>query len=256
MKLLLYLLLFIVFIQCKQEALLLQNGMVFIKGSGAIKDFWMDESPVSVAEFKIFIDSTRYITEAEKFGDGGVFNFNTGEWGLTKGANWKYPFGPDSAAAQGDHPVTQVSWNDAIAYCKWSGKRLPTSDEFVFAEKNGTENFDHTYSWGDDFIEKGKYKTNFWQGSFPMINTIEDGFLTTSPIGYFGKNKLGLSDIEGNVWQWCSDASKEKPEEMNQRGGSFLCDPSYCHGFKIGGKASSTAETSLCHVGFRCARSQ
>lgn len=228
--------------------------MVLIPSQGDVQTFWIDVSPVSVAQFKKFIDITGYITQAEKFGDAGVFNFSTGEWSLVKGANWKFPFGPDSFPAPADHPVTQVSWNDAVAYCKWAGKRLPTSKEYILAEKNGEKKFNAEYSWGDDFIVNGKYKTNFWQGSFPYINTVDDGFLTTSPIGYFGKNKIGLTDIEGNVWQWCSDESSERPGEKNQRGGSYLCDPGFCHGFKIGGKASSTDETSLCHVGFRCVR--
>lgn len=218
------------------------------------KQFQMDISPVTVAAFREFVQVTAYVTEAERFGDGGVFDFTTGGWHLVKGAYWEYPAGPDGEKAADDHPVTQVSWNDAQAYCKWAGKRLPSSEEFLLAEKNGREKYNNTYTWGDDFLENGIYKANFWQGTFPAHNTQEDGFLTTSPVGYFGKNALGLTDMGGNVWQWCSDDSRTRPGEKNQRGGSFLCDPSVCHGFKVGGIASSSPETSLVHVGFRCVK--
>ncbi len=230
--------------QCKKE-----EGMVLVNNS-----FWMDVSPVTVEQFKKFVEATGYITEAERFGNSGVFDFNTGNWIMVDGANWKQPFGSESKAAEATHPVTQVSWNDAQAYAKWAGKRLPTSEEFILAEKNGQESYSETYSWGNSFIENGAYKANFWQGTFPVNNTEEDGFLATSPVGYFGKNKIGLTDMGGNVWQWCSDESLSRPGEKSQRGGSFLCDPSVCHGFKIGGETSSTPETSLVSIGFRCVK--
>ncbi len=241
-------------VSCKDKTPVEKDGMVLIYGNGKIKDFWMDKYPVTVAQFAEFANATHYKTEAEGFGDAGYFDFNTGEWSLKKGAWWKYPLGEDTTAAPLDHPVTQVSWNDAMAYCKWAGKRLPNSEEFIFAERNGDDDFAEIYSWGNNFYENGKYKANFWQGNFPFQNTVEDGFLTTSPVGFFGTNKLGLGDIGGNVWQWCSDESKEKPGEMNQRGGSYLCDPKVCHGFKVGGISSSTSETALMHVGFRCVK--
>jgi sulfatase modifying factor 1 len=224
-------------------------GMVLVN-----KSFYMDVSPVTVAQFSVFIDSTGYVTDAEKFGDEGVFDFVYGKWEMVKGANWKQPFGSEKPMAEDDHPVTQVSWNDASAYAKWADKRLPTSEEFILAEKNGNEDYKKTDTWGDDFNEGNQFKANFWQGTFRIQNTEEDGFLTTSPVRHFGKNKIGLTDMGGNVWQWCSDPSRAKPGEMNQRGGSFLCDPAVCYGFTIGGKASATPETSLVHVGFRCVK--
>jgi len=233
-----------------------KDGMVLINGHDDIKSYWLDVSPVTVAQFDKFVKATGYQTEAEKFGDGGVFDFNLGVWKLQKGVTWQYPFGQDSGAAKPDHPVTMVSWNDAVAYCKWAGKRLPTSEEFILAEKNGHPDYDKTYTWGQDFKENGVYKANFWQGSFPGKNTVDDGYLTTSPVGHFGKNELGISDLGGNVWQWCLDDSDERQGEKVQRGGSYLCDPSVCHGFKIGGIASSSPETSLVHVGFRAARDE
>jgi formylglycine-generating enzyme len=244
--------LFLTIYGCKRSSTKI-DGMVRIQGEADLPSYWIDLSPVSVAQFDTFVQQQAYQTQAEKFGDGGVFDFKTGTWSLVKGATWQFPFGPEAGPAAKDHPVTQVSWNDAVAYCAWAKKRLPTSDEFILAEKNGKPGFKAVYTWGSESQVNKKFKTNYWQGSFPYYNSGEDGFLTTSPIGYFGANDLGLTDIEGNVWQWCSDESVDRPGEMNQRGGSFLCDPAVCHGFKIGGSASSTAETSLCHVGFRCA---
>jgi len=231
-----------------------KDGMVLIRGNSNIDSFWLDITPVTVGQFREFVKKTHFITQAESFGNAGVFDFKSGTWKLLDGATWEYPFGKKGGLANSKHPVTQVSWNDAVAYCKWANKRLPTSNEFIFAEKNGNQDFEKTYTWGNEILKNKKYKTNFWQGNFPFKNTVADGFLKTSPVGYFGKNQLGLMDIEGNVWQWCSDDSDLREGEKNQRGGSFLCDPKVCHGFKTGGISSSTAETSLCHSGFRCAR--
>ena len=178
-----------------------KNGMVCIKSTKDFESFWMDISPVTVAQFRVFIKKTHYKTQADKFGNAGVFDFRTGGWSLVNGANWEYPFGKNEAKAKDNHPVTQVSWNDAIAFCKWSKKRLPTSQEFLLAQKNGDINDENTYTWGENYQEGDSFKANFWQGNFPFKNTAEDGFLTTSPVGYFGKNKLNLVDIEGNVWQ-------------------------------------------------------
>jgi sulfatase modifying factor 1 len=240
---------------CQSETKIVEKeGMVLLKGKEELKDFWVDKYPVTGAQFAEFVKATGFKTQAEEFGDAGYFDFKTGEWTLKKGATWQFPLGKDTAAAPLNHPVTQVSWNDAVAYCKWAKKRLPSSQEFLFIEKNGQSDYENTYTWGDNFFEKGKFKANFWQGNFPFNNTVEDGFLTTSPVGHFGLNKLGLGDVGGNVWQWCSDENPAKATEWFQRGGSYLCDPKICHGFKIGGISSSTKETSLMHVGFRCVR--
>ncbi len=225
--------------------------MVLIPKSENLESFWIDKNLVTVSDFRKFIQKTKFKAEAEKFGDAGFFDIKTGLWSLKKGANWEYPLGKDFPKTPDNHPVTQVSWNDAVAYCKWAGKRLPTKDEYELAAKNGEDEYDKLYSWGEIDEENGKYKGNFWQGSFPLVNTVKDGFQYTSPVGYFGKTEIGMTDMGGNVWQWSADWSTEKPEEKLQFGGSYLCDKAVCHGYKIGNTASSTPETSLMHVGFR-----
>ena len=230
------------------------EGMILVPAGSKTKPFWIDETPVTVAAFSEFVKATHYKTQAENFGDAGVFDFETGNWGLVKGANYLFPFGKNKTKSADNHPVTQVSWNDAQAYCKWAGKRLPTTKEWDWAAQNGDENFKAQYPWGEMASEGGKYKVNFWQGSFPAHNTNEDGFLTTNPVGFYGKTPLGLSDLGGNVWQWCADWDEQKPNERTQSGGSYLCDPSVCHGFQRERRSSSTPETSLCHVGFRCVK--
>ncbi len=239
------------------------DGMVFVpagvdEDGEEINAFFIDKTPVTVAQFDEFVKATKFVTQAERFGDAGVFDVKTGTWSLVKGANYLHPFGPDGPDAQPDHPVTQVSWNDATAYAKWAGKRLPAPKEWFSAARYGLEEKE-IYSWGgENWIQNGQYKANFWQGSFPTYNTVEDGFLYTSPVGKFGVNKLGMADMGGNVWQWTTKwkdpAVTDETGEKIQVGGSYLCDPAVCHGFKLGNTASSTTETSLCHVGFRCVK--
>ncbi|MBL0744225.1 SUMF1/EgtB/PvdO family nonheme iron enzyme [Chryseolinea lacunae] len=228
----------------------------------AIKPFLLDKNLVTVGEFEAFVKATHYVTEAEKFGNGGVFDAAAQGWTLVDGANFRYPFGRSKPKAPDTHPVTQVSWNDAVAYATWKGKRLPTQWEWEHAAKNG-EASSKQYTWGQDLVVDGKYKANTWQGSFPSHNTVEDGYATTSPVGVFGPNKIGLTDMGGNVWQWCSDTIQPVGREAEMdpgmrrvtRGGSFLCDPMVCHGFQVTGRSSSTPESSMVHIGFRCAKS-
>ncbi|MBC8045249.1 MAG: SUMF1/EgtB/PvdO family nonheme iron enzyme, partial [Fimbriimonadaceae bacterium] len=166
-----------------------------------IDAFYLDEHEVTVVQFRKFIEATQYVTEAERFGDGGVFNMENKQWYLQKGATWHHPFGADGVVAEDDHPVTQVSWNDAIAYSKWAGKRLPTEFEFEYAAKNaGSSN--EIYAWGNTLVENNFYMANTWQGHFPDMNLGKDGFLYTSPVGSFGKNTSGFEDMGGNVWEW------------------------------------------------------
>ncbi|HVD97678.1 MAG TPA: SUMF1/EgtB/PvdO family nonheme iron enzyme [Cytophagaceae bacterium] len=251
------------------------TSMVFIKGGllektdeetqqktkTKIRSFRIDKNLVTVGDYKKFTEATKYVTEAEKFGNSAVFDFEQKQWLLKDGANYLYPLGPDKGPAPLDHPVTQVSWNDAVAYAKWAGKRLPTALEWEWAASAGGTSHD-VYSWGNSMKDGKNFKANFWQGSFPEKNTGEDGYLTTSPVGKFGLTSLGLSDMGGNVWQWTADdiAPTEDEARMDTemrkvtKGGSFLCDPNVCHGFKVDGKSSSTAETGLMHTGFRCVK--
>ncbi len=231
------------------------------KYKASIRSFNIDKNLVTVADFKKFTEETKYVTEAEKFGNSAVFDFDKQEWILKDGVTYLYPLGTDKDPAPLDHPVTQVSWNDAVAYAKWAGKRLPTALEWEWAASAaGTSK--SIYAWGNEMKEGSTYKANFWQGSFPEKNTVEDGFLTTSPVGKFGANPLGLTDMGGNVWQWTADDIAPTEDEAKSdtemrkvtKGGSFLCDPEVCHGFKVEGKSSSTAETGLMHTGFRCVK--
>ena len=261
------------------------SGMVYISGGivqiGAdegmeherpsfwakVQPFLMDVHPVTVGEFRKFIKVTNYKTEAEKFGNGGIIDESTEQqWILKDGANWHHPMGLDFPVAPDDHPVTQVSWNDANAYAKWAGKRLPCEIEWEHAARNARNSRD-IYPWGNDIQTQGKYNANIWQGKFPVKNYNDDGFLYTSPVGKFGKTPLGLTDMSGNVWEWQSNpkfnyealfrtSTREGDisNELAERGGSFLCEPGWCHGYRVSGRSSSTSETSLFHVGFRCVK--
>lgn len=224
--------------------------------------FYIDRAPVTVARFRKFITATGYQTEADKFGDSGVFNFSTSQWELKKGANWEYPFGRNGEKAADDHPVTHVSWNDAKAYAKWAGKRLPTEAEWEVAARSGTNN-GKRFSWGNDLVVNGSYQANVWQGNSVTNNSNEDGYRYTSPVGAFGTNEAGLSDMGGNVWNWCEDTYRpypgnQEPFQVNNdvkviRGGSFFFDQNGENSFTVSGRSFNTNETSLFNTGFRCA---
>ena len=228
-----------------------------------LKSFYLDKNLVTVAEFRKFIESTSYTTEADKFGDSGVFLFETNNWTLLKGANWEYPLGPDKEKAQDNHPVTQVSFNDAKAYAAWVGKRLPTEFEWEFAAKNGV-NATNKYAWGNELIVNGKYMANVWQGTTIDDKTVLDGYLLTSPIGTFGETKMGLTDMGGNVWQWCDSYYKPYPENLNAapvnstvrstRGGSFMFDQALEKSYTTTFRGQNSIDTSLFNMGFRCAK--
>lgn len=227
-----------------------------------VADFRLDIHPVTVGQFAKFIKATNYRTDAERFGDAGVFNFETQRWELTKGANWLNPLGPNEQAAENNHPVTQVSWNDANAYCDWAKKRLPTEAEWEYAARNGGK-ANTLYSWGNELNVAGKFKANVWQGQDINATQGEDGFKLTSPVGQFGLNGIGLSDMGGNVWNWCEDTFALYPEcseyytpdpnSKCMRGGSFFFDPALEKSYTVSFRAPNTAETSLFNIGFRCA---
>ena len=227
-----------------------------------LKAFYIDQSPVTVAAFRKFIKSTGYKTEAEKFGDSGVFNFKTQQWELKPGTTWEYPLGPGEAAANDEHPVTHVSWNDAQAYAQWAGKRLPTEAEWEVAARSGKSN-GQRFSWGQQLLIDGAYQANVWQGNSIATNTNEDGYLFTSPVGAFGKNEAGLTDMGGNVWNWCEDTyapypGNPTPYKRNEqikviRGGSFFFDQNSENSYTVSGRSFNSLETSLFNTGFRCA---
>ncbi|MEI7420835.1 MAG: formylglycine-generating enzyme family protein [Prolixibacteraceae bacterium] len=227
-----------------------------------VKAFSIDKYPVTVADFRKFVEATGHKTDAEKFGDSGVFDFSTSAWTLKPGANWQYPFGKNTARAADDQPVTQVSWYDATAYASWEGKRLPTEAEWEYAAKCGGKNSTR-FSWGDQLIVNGKYMANVWQGSDLTTKQGEDGFETTSPVGHYGLTPCGMADMGGNVWNWCADVYKmypgndvpfqENPEMKVIRGGSFFFDQAGENSYTATFRGFNTQETSLFNTGFRCA---
>lgn len=243
-----------------------EEGMMWEKPvfEAEVKPFFLDVHPVTVRQFREFAAATGYKTDSERIGNSAVFVFEKQTWELVAGADWQHPYGPAKEAAGDDLPVTQVSWNDATTYCAWAGKRLPTEVEWEHAARNA-QNSGPRYAWGDEAVVEGKYMTNFWQGRFPEANTKADGYLGAAPVGIFGKAPSGLTDMGGNVWEWCSDWFRYyderdlpfTPDATSQkvhRGGSFLCDPAVCHGYRVSARASTEVDLGLCHVGFRCAK--
>ena len=196
-------------------------------------------------------------------------------WKLKRNANWRQPFGENSSIdGKGNHPVVHISWDDAQAYCKWAGKSLPTEAEFEYASRGGVENT--LYSWGNEPVDRGDLKANVWEGKFPTNNKIKDEFYYTAPVKSYKPNKYGLYDIAGNVWEWCFDwyhynyyKMVENQVSNNPQGptksfdpmepyspkkvirGSFLCNDSYCSGFRNSMRMKSTADSSSLHTGFR-----
>ncbi len=257
----------------KSEMIFFEGG-TFLMGSNSglpqespahtitIKSFSIDKSPVTVLQFSEFIKETGYKTEAEKFGDSGVFNMNTQSWELMPGAFWQKPFGPSGPDAGNNHPVTHISWNDAVAYAKWADKRLPTEAEWEFAARSG-KNSNKKFSWGNQIAENGKYFANSWQGTL-QAPEVADGYMFTSPVGAFGENEAGLTDMGGNVWQWCADNYKAYPgslapidEDSNIkviRSGSFFFDEYGDNSLTVSFRSMNSHETSLFNTGFRCAK--
>lgn len=227
-----------------------------------VNAFKIDKSPVTVEQFAAFVNETKHLTDAEKFGDSGVFNTQTQQWELKKGAYWLYPLGRNKDKAIANHPVTHISWNDAQAYCQYVGKRLPTEAEWEFAARNGGKSTS-IYSWGDETVSNGQYNVNVWQGN--SISDVQgaDGFVYTSPVGHYGTTQAGLTDMGGNVWNWCEDTFspyagnnqdyETNPENKVMRGGSFFYDQNNELSYTVSYRAPNTSETSLFNIGFRCA---
>lgn len=248
-----------------------------------LKPYYIDACAVSNADFTAFVKDTNYITEAESFGWSFVFHLLVSEqtaatvtqvvqgapwWLNVTGAYWKQPEGPNSSLAERmDHPVIHISWNDALAYCNWSEKRLPTEAEWEYAARGGLEK--KRYPWGDLLKPDSEYRCNIWQGKFPTKNHASDGYLSTAPVKSFQPNDYGLYNVAGNVWEWCSDwfsptyhvsSPRDNPlgppngESRVMRGGSYLCHKSYCNRYRVAARSSNTADSSAGNVGFRCVR--
>ena len=252
--------------------------------------FWIDRHTVTNREFRKFIDATGYVTNPERAVDPALFpgakpellvpssvvfrkpagpvslrdHFNW--WSYVPGANWRHPRGPGSSL-QGlwDHPVVQVTFEDAATYAHWANKELPTETEWEFAARGGLEAA--TYSWGDEYMPAGTPMANTWQGDFPWQNLLEDGYEWTAPVGSFPPNGYGLYDMTGNVWEWTVDwysrnASATKPcctansehsaKQKVMKGGSYLCAPNYCLRYRPAARMAQDVDSATCHLGFRC----
>ena len=286
-----------------------------------VRSFWMDRTEVTNRAFKAFVDATGYRTLAERPVDWeelkkqvpegtpkppdemlkpGSLVFTppapTGDaardrdttdvarwWTWTTGACWSHPEGPGSKIDDRlDHPVVHIAFEDAVAYCAWAGKRLPTEAEWEFAARGGLDG--KVNCWGDAPVDATK--ANIWQGVFPARNTAEDGFVRTAPVGRFPANGYGLVDMAGNVWEWTSDRfdpaayarraralapgeAAVDPRETGpsrdprnplatdsrvHRGGSFLCNDAYCASYRPSARMAAPTDTSLAHLGFRCVK--
>jgi sulfatase modifying factor 1 len=268
-----------------------------------LNGFWIDKTEVTNEQFARFVQATGYITVAERkpsvkdFPNAPPENLVAGSvvfsppnhavaldnhyqwWSYAKGADWRHPEGPSSTIKGHEkHPVVHVAYDDALAYAKWSGKRLPTEAEFEYAERGGLDR--KRFAWGDELRPGGKFMANTFQGHFPDQNTGEDGYTNTAPVGSFPANGYGLFDMSGNVWEWTSDwyrpdyykiiaaagsvaanpkgpAESFDPSEPGapkkvQRGGSFLCTDQYCARYIVGGRGKGEPDTGTNHVGFRC----
>ncbi len=280
--------------------------------------FWMDQHHVTNAQFRKFVDATGYVTTAERKPDwetlrvqlpagtprppdsalapGGMVFVGTARpvplrdyshwWRYVPGADWRHPGGPGTSIdSKDDHPVVQVSYEDAQTYAKWAGKRLPTEAEWEFAARGGLEQA--TYAWGDRFAPDGRQMANVWQGQqaqpFPVISPKAGGALGTSPAGTFPANGYGLYDMTGNAWQWVADwyradqfqreaaagrridnpkgpeaawdpddagVPTDAPKRVT-RGGSFLCNEDYCLSYRPSARRGTDPYNSMSHLGFR-----
>ena len=281
-----------------------------------VDGFWIDAHPVTVAAFRRFVRATGHVTVAERQRedayDAGVdpdlhapgslvFRKTFGPvdlsdprrwWSYVPGTSWRHPEGPGSTVHGRDrHPVTHIAYDDALAYARWAGRRLPTEAEWEYASRGGLDGA--IYAWGDELSPGGRLMANTWQGEFPWRNALLDRFERTSPVGSFPSNAYRLVDMTGNVWEWTSDvfdprgadrsakatcvplplglpvprqrggphesgtgvpAGGAAPEAYTRviKGGSYLCSATYCLRYRPAARQGAGVRTPACHLGFRC----
>ena len=271
-----------------------------------VDGFWMDTTEVTNEQYDRFVKATGYVTVAEQKPSrlefptapeenlvaGSVVFSPTPErvplnnhfqwWNYIPGTNWRHPDGPESnLSGREKYPVVHIAYEDAEAYAKWAGKRIPTEAEWEFAARGGLAG--KKYAWGDEFKPKQKFQANIYQGEFPVQgkDTGEDGYKGIAPVASFAPTGYGLYDIAGNVWEWTADwyrpdyyqvlkasgvarnpagpESSFDPSEPGQpkrvqRGGSFLCTDQYCTRYMIGSRGKGEVRSASNHVGFRCVK--
>ena len=246
--------------------------------SATLKPFRIGATAITNAEFAAFVAATGYVTEAERYGWSFVFWSDVPKthgatdgvvgiewWRRVDGATWRNINGPDADPDdyRPDHPVVQVSWNDAQAFARWAGGRLPTEAEWEHAARGGAG--DVPFPWGDtEPDDDATHPCNIWQGRFPDFNTGSDGYRTTAPARSFAPNGFGLYNMAGNVWEWTAMPYRVKSLKKRVKarlatmkgyktlkGGSFLCHKSYCYRYRIAARTGNSPESTTTHQGFR-----
>jgi formylglycine-generating enzyme required for sulfatase activity len=244
-----------------------------------LSQFSMDVTTVTNAMFARFVEATGHVTDAERHGDSAVFHalvqapsedvaeaaLNTPWWRIVRHADWRRPFGSRSSLeALDDHPVVHVSHHDAIAYCRWAGRALPSEAQWEYAARGTLAGA--RFPWGDALTPDGQHMANIWQGTFPHTNSAADGWHGTAPARHYAPNGLGLYQMVGNVWEWCADwfdlrtyqsglranpAGPVSGQIRVLRGGSYLCHDSYCFRYRVAARNATTPGTTAGNIGFR-----